>query len=165
MALPLRKFEMEPEERPRPVRPVRRNGRRFAGVTGTQWAVLGISIAFLAGVRIYATQRESLDLRAFRGGSDVASLWTQSPRGAIRAEDLALSWEQDPAAASYRLGILTVTGSVVVDGIETVDTFWAPPPEALPALPSGEYRWTVEALDPAGQVVARSGEATFNIGG
>jgi len=48
-----------------------------------------------------------------------------------------------------------------VDGLRMLETQWTPPAEALSGLVHGEYRWTVEALDPQGKPIAQSDPASF----
>jgi hypothetical protein len=161
MALPQRQIEALLLEHKRPF-PRRR--RRFAGVTQTQWALLLLSLAFLAAVRVYVTRQEAAGREAFDSAASLPSIWTESPQGEVRPAALRLSWEVVPEALDYRLSIHTVTGAVVIDQLVLDSTFWAPPSEATPAFPPGDYQWWVEGVDGAGKSIARSGQAAFRIG-
>jgi hypothetical protein len=97
--------------------------------------------------------------------SSIPLLPTASPTGPVRSGLLDLSWDEVPKAVGYQITVASITGQIVVDALPVDGTQWNPPDDALPALSSGEYRWSVEAIDDKGRVLARSSEATFRVTG
>ena len=152
---------------PRPVRvyaPAPKPSRRGApaGVAWPLWLLLGLSIAVLAAAQVYAQRAEG---RLTATPHPAPAILMITPSAAVRAADLHLSWQPVEDAASYRLHVETVTGSIVIDGLTVTDPDWIPPLDALPAFTPGEYRWSVEARDDSDQPLCRSELESFRISG
>jgi hypothetical protein len=118
------------------------------------------SLVFFAVARIYVRHENA----RFSGPpATVPFLQTTGPIDPVRAGALDLTWDEVPGATSYRLSISSITGQIVVDALPVAGTEWIPPENALPALVRGEYRWSVEALDEKGTVLANSAEGAFRV--
>lgn len=127
------------------------------------WILLGISAIFLVGVQIYVHR---VHTAAEVTAADVPELPLMSafgPLDAVQQTDLELHWDSVQGAVQYDLRILTDRGAPVVDPVRVWSTVWRPVDELLPGLNRGTYRWTVEALDSSGTVLARSLEMEFGI--
>jgi hypothetical protein len=150
---------------PRPEQELAKPGSRpgFAGVSWPLWAILGVSILFLAAVRIHVSRVESRWDAPIRAEADLPALLIHSPSGPASASALRLGWDPFPAAYEYRLKVTTDTGEIVFEGLPVAETAWSPSDEALPALTPGDYLWQVEAVDPRGGVLARSSLAPLRI--
>jgi hypothetical protein len=118
------------------------------------------SLVFFAIVRIYVRHESA---RLSGPVETVPFLQTAGPTDPVRAGALDLTWGEVPGATSYRLSVSSITGQIVVDALPVDGTEWIPPDDALPALVRGEYRWSVEALDETGTVLAKSAEGTFRV--
>jgi hypothetical protein len=122
--------------------------------------MLAGSLVFFAIARVYVHQENA----KLTGPEDaVPLLLTSGPSSPVRAGALDLTWDEVPGAAIYRLSISSITGQIVVDALPVEGTEWIPPDDALPALVSGEYRWSVEALNGKGTVLAKSAAGAFQI--
>jgi hypothetical protein len=148
----------------RPPEAARRSGA-IAGIAWPLWAGLVLSIAVLAGVRSYA---QRVERRLAAPGdpmptSTATSAIVTTPSGPVRAEDLRLAWRPVEGAVDYRLRVETITGNIVLDGLRVEGIEWMPPFDALPAFTRGEYRWSIEALDPSDQPICRSKPELFRI--
>lgn len=124
-------------------------------------AVLTIGVGL--GYRVYQEREPALPPpeagEVLRGGEVEAV----SPAGEIQEIPAELRWLPIPGAASYRVRLTAVNGSILW---ETV----VPTPSAsLPADVAGRlhravfYTWTVEALDAAGARLASSGPVRFQV--
>lgn len=135
------------------------------GVSWWLWALLALAFLFLGFVQVYRTaERARWTARAAGDVTEEASsLAVSGPEAPTRADDLLLTWDPVDGAAGYRLQISTITGAIVIEGLEVEETSWYPPIEALPALPRGEYRWWIDAVDLDGHTLARSQPETFQI--
>ena len=100
-----------------------------------------------------------------RGGT----IETVAPIGELGEPPRDLRWERVPGARSYRIRIETVAGDVLweaeVDGDDAgtdMTTRMELPREARAKMSRAvTYRWTVQALDERGGVLARSEPAAF----
>ncbi len=142
----------------RPTRPPRQISRSFLGLSWWLWALLILAFAFLAAVQIY---RDAARSRWVAPPETRSELFADGPASPVRVDDLLLTWDSVPAASSYRLHITTVTGTTVIEGLHLEETNWRPPIEALPALPPGEYRWWVVAVNREDHTLARSATEAF----
>jgi hypothetical protein len=140
--------------------PVIRSAAASGAIAWWLWVLLVGSLVFFAMVRVHVRHEQAKFSRPMEA---VPFLQTTSPAGAVRAGAVDLGWSEVPMAAAYRISVTTVTGRIVVDALPVQGTEWTPPDDALPALISGEYRWSVEALDEKGRVLARSAEAAFRV--
>ena len=123
--------------------------------------VLGIGLAIQS---LYVPAPPAPPIGGIVRGGSIAQL---APAGEVADLPAALRWEGVAGAASYRVRLEAPTGAALweaevpggVDGM-TVDIDI---PEATRAnmLRAVTYRWTVEALDAAGGVLARSDATAF----
>lgn len=120
------------------------------------WILLALSAVFLGGVQIYVRQAGSVAPVTVDAVSEEAILDAFSPVEPVRATDLSLSWKRVSGAVQYQIRIHTLQGTPVVDPMGVWGEQWRPSEELLPGLTPGAYRWTVEGVDAAGQVLARS---------
>ena len=98
------------------------------------------------------------------GGSTAGSqIQISSPAGPVQADLLRLNWTAVPGADHYLLGIKTIAGGVIVDQLPVREPYWTSTMELLPAMAAGDYTWQVAAVNPAGQVTARSADGAFHI--
>jgi hypothetical protein len=124
------------------------------------WVLLMGSLVFFAVARVYVRHQNA---RLSGPLEAVPFLQTTGPSDPVRAGALDLIWGEVPGATSYRLSVSSTAGQIVVDALPVDGTEWIPPDDALPALVGGEYRWSVEALDEMGTVLAKSAESTFRV--
>ncbi len=124
------------------------------------WVLLMGSLVFFAVARVYVRHENA---RLSKPLGMVPFLQTTGPIDPVRAGALDLTWGEVPGAMSYRLSVTSITGQIVVDALPVDGTEWIPPDDALPALVRGEYRWSVEALDEKGTVLAKSAERAFRV--
>ena len=124
------------------------------------WVLLTGSLVFFVVARIYVRHENA---RLSGPLEAVPFLQTTGPSDPVRAGALDLIWGEVPGATSYRLSVSSITGQIVVDALPVDGTEWIPPDDALPALVRGEYRWSVEALDEMGTVLAKSAERAFRV--
>lgn len=96
-------------------------------------------------------------------GKSESLLRVSAPVGPVTADLLTLNWEAVPEAWHYLLRIRTIAGALLVDQLVVEETSWAVPVELLSALVPGDYTWQVEAVDRAGQALARSAPAALQI--
>lgn len=122
------------------------------------WVLFAGSLVFFALVRVYVRGE---DAKLALPLPMVPYLQTSGPAAPVRAGAIDLTWNEVPGATTYRLNVYSVTGLIVVDSLPVDGTEWIPPDDALPALVRGEYRWSVEALDDRGRLLAKSAEGTF----
>jgi hypothetical protein len=118
------------------------------------------SLVFFAVARVYV-RHENAKLAGPL--ETVPLLQTTGPTDPVRAGALDLVWGEVPGATIYRLSVSSITGQIVVEALPVDGTEWIPPDEALPGLVRGEYRWSVEAMDETGTVLAKSAERTFRV--
>lgn len=149
----------------RPDAPSRQLPTAPLGVSWWLWALLALAFLFLGYVQVYrAAERARWTARAAGAVTEeTSSLAVSGPEAPTRADDLLLTWDPVDRAAGYRLQISTITGAIVIEGLEVEETSWIPPIEALPALPRGEYRWWIDAVDLDGHTLARSEPESFRI--
>lgn len=151
-----------------PSRPALRNAAALAahaspqkgGIAWWLWVLLIGSLVFFAVARVYV-RHENAKLSGPL--ETVPFLQTTGPTDPVRAGALDLTWGEVPGATSYRLSVSSIAGQIVVDALPVDGTEWIPPDDALPALVRGEYRWSVEALDETGVVLAKSAERAFRV--
>ncbi len=124
------------------------------------WVLLMGSLVFFAVARVYV-RHENAKLAGPL--ETVPLLQTTGPTDPVRAGALDLVWGEVPGATIYRLSVSSITGQIVVEALPVDGTEWIPPDEALPGLVRGEYRWSVEAMDETGTVLAKSAERTFRV--
>lgn len=127
------------------------------------WLLLGLATVFLVGVQIYLRTNGPVDSPSEAQVGEVATLSVISPVMPVRGTDLRLSWDRTPGAVNYLVRIHTVPGVPVVDPMVVWGENWRPSDELLPGLQAGSYRWTVEAVDGAGRVLAQSLPTEFEI--
>ena len=161
--LPSRRREAGPPTRPvlrTAVAPAVHASPRHGRIAWWLWVLLLGSLIFFAVARVYV-RRENAKLAGPL--ETVPLLPTTGPSDPVRAGALDLSWDEVPGATSYRLSVSSIAGQIVVDALPVDGTEWLPPDDALPAFVGGEYRWSVEALDEAGAVLAKSAEGAFQV--
>jgi hypothetical protein len=124
------------------------------------WVLFAGSLVFFALVRVYV-RGENAKLAVPL--PTVPYLQTSGPSTPVRAGAIDLTWTEVPGATIYRLSVSSVTGQIVVDALPVDGQEWIPPDDALPALVRGEYRWSVEALDGRGEVLAKSADGAFRV--
>jgi hypothetical protein len=132
-------------------------------VAPTLWILLGVSLAFLIGVQIYVKRVEATVVTTAEEFPALPLMSAFGPLEAVSASDLELRWDEVPGALRYALRILTDRNAPVVDPAEVWSTTWRPTEQLLPGLRRGGYRWTVEALDSSGTVLARSAPMDLRI--
>jgi hypothetical protein len=133
---------------------------RPGGIAWWLWVLLAGSLVFFAVTRMFVRHENA---RLYGAPDAVPFLQISGPTDPVRAGALDLTWGDVPGATGYRLSIAAITGEIVVDALPVDGTEWIPPDDALPALVRGEYRWTVEALDEKGTVLAKSAEGGFRV--
>jgi len=144
-----------PELSPPRVRP------RFLGLSFPWWLAIAASLGFYSAVQYALHLRVEAPPTVV---SEVGLIPTQGPSTPLPAGQLWLKWQSVDGAERYDLRIHDLHGSPVVDPMPAYGTTWNPPDDLLPGLIDGSYRWTIEAVDGAGQVLARSLPAEFKIG-
>ena len=111
---------------------------------------------FLISVQFWVQRSGTASRVSPESVAEVAVLDAISPVLAVPPAELILSWHRVPGALQYRLRIHTLQGTPVVDPMLVWGEQWRPSSELLPGLMPGPYRWSVEAVDGAEQVLARS---------
>lgn len=132
-------------------------------VSTVLWIILGVSVAFLALVQFLVDRLEVPTIPAASLVAEAPVLTTYSPIGSTTPAGLSLGWQEVSGATTYNLRIHAPDGSPVVDPLPVWGTSWTPADQVMPGLASGGYTWSVEALDSAGTVLAKSLAATFTI--
>ncbi|MEZ4649915.1 MAG: hypothetical protein R3E97_14220 [Candidatus Eisenbacteria bacterium] len=127
------------------------------------WVLLGVATVFLVGVQLYLRTSGQVDQPTHSQVAEMATLSVISPVMPVRAPELRLSWDRTAGAVNYLVRIHALNGTPVVDPMIVWGENWRPSEELLPGLQSGPYRWTVEAVDGAGRVLARSLVTEFEI--
>lgn len=127
------------------------------------WTLLGLSVLFLVGVQIYVHRVEQSVQATAQDVPGLPLMSAFGPLDAVPRNDLELRWDSVSGAVTYELHILTDRGAPVLDPAEVWSTTWRPTDQLMPALTRGTYRWSVEALDSSGNVLARSVGMEFGI--
>lgn len=127
------------------------------------WILLAASAAFLVAVQFYVRSREGAALPASEAIADLSVLGAGSPSAPVFAESLVLEWDAVPGATQFHLRIHQADGTPVVDPVLVWNHSWTPSTQILPGLEEGMYVWSVEALDSAGSVLAKSQPQNFRI--
>jgi hypothetical protein len=144
---------------PGPRRAEAPRSRSFLRFAAAALLVIGAGL----GYRALQTPDPALpppELGGVMRGSEVEAV---SPVGDVAEIPAELRWVVVEGAASYRVRITAVDGSVLWEG--TAST----PPALLPAEVAGRlhravlYTWTVEALDPSGARLASSEPVQFKV--
>ena len=120
------------------------------------WILLGVATIFLAAVQVYVQKFGDSVSVSTANVAEVSILDATSPVLPVLAVELALRWDTVPGAVQYRLRIHTLQGTPVVDPMLVWGEQWRPSAELLPGLTPGPYRWSVEAVDGADRILARS---------
>ena len=120
------------------------------------WILLALATVFLVSVRIYA--QKYWNPAAVSAGSiaEIPILDATAPSIPVLPGELTLRWDAVPAAVQYNLRIHTLEGTPVVDPMIVWGEQWRPSDQLLPGLTPGPYRWSVEAVDGPGRIIARS---------
>jgi hypothetical protein len=87
-----------------------------------------------------------------------SSIELLSPVGRV-APPTAFRWTSPIAAGRFRLTVRDEAGAVVHESTSPLEQAAVPPG----LRPGARYSWTVEALDAAGEVLARSSSQTFMV--
>ncbi len=127
------------------------------------WILLAASAAFLVAVQFYVRSREGAAPPASEAVADLPVLGAGSPAAPVFAESLVLEWDAVPGATQFHLRIHLADGTPVVDPVLVWNHSWTPSTQILPGLETGMYVWSVEALDSAGTVLAKSQPQNFRI--
>jgi hypothetical protein len=127
------------------------------------WGLLVLSLLFLGGVQLYVGRIERAILPASDAFAELPLIMSEGPASPVSRHALELRWAAVSGATTYHLRILTDRNSPVLDPVEVWTTSWTPSLEMLPGLVEGRYRWSVDALDSSGNVLARSGPGTFEV--
>lgn len=144
------------------------SGSRGEMALWSRWAaaaliVIGLGLTFEWGHRNLAPALpdapNALSSDVVRSGE----VLLDAPVGVESAQPSGFSWRAVPGAASYRVEVRDVAGDLLWQG--TVETpRVATPPELATMLESFvTYRWSVTALDAAGNSVAQSLPAAFRL--
>lgn len=141
--------------------PVQGAGSRH--VSPLLWGLFALSLLFLGAVQIYVGRIERVAFSESEAFAQLPLILSEGPETPVSSHDLELRWEPVSGAEIYHLRILTDRNSPVLDPVEVWTTSWRPSSEALPGIVEGRYRWSVEALDSSGKVLARSGPGTFDV--
>jgi hypothetical protein len=145
--------------RPSNVVPFPVRSRAFLQLAAAALLVLGVGL----GYRAFQSPQPALPAPQVDGAMRGGEVQAVSPVGEVAEIPAELRWVPKDGAASYRVRITAVDGSVLWEG--TV----AAPPVRLPAEAAGKlhravlYTWTVEALDPSGARLASSEPARFRV--
>jgi len=127
------------------------------------WGLFALSLLFLGAVRMYVSRIERVSFAESEVFAGLPLIVAEGPEAPVSRHSLELRWEPVTGAELYHLRILTDRNSPVLDPVEVWTTSWTPSPEALPGIVEGRYRWSVEAIDSSGRVMARSGPGTFEV--
>lgn len=135
--------------------------RREPRHTSRRWLPLAAAAVLLVSVpltwRAWSERAGTEDPLTVRGAGTGVALLTPANDATVELP-VRLAWQPVADALRYRVEILTEAGSValVVDARDTVVVV-----DALPADDGSRFRWTVEALTPAGP--RRSALAAFSV--
>lgn len=141
-----------------PARPVRRSSS-FLRFAAAALLVIGAGL----GYRAYQSPGPALPAPEVGGVVRSSEVEVLSPVGDVEEMPRELRWVLMDGAASYRVRIIAVDGSVLWESTAPA------PPARLPAEVTGRlhravlYTWTVEALDPSGARLASSELARFKV--
>jgi len=144
---------------PRQAPPPRRQSRSFLRFAAAALLVIGLGLGYRAFHEPAPDLPDPGTGEVVRGGEVEAV----APVGDVAEIPSELRWVLKDRAASYRVRITAVDGSVVWE--DTVSTS----PVHLPAEVAGRlhravvYTWTVEALDPGGARLASSEPVRFKV--
>ncbi len=149
---------------PGPRRPEQAPRSRFASRSILRFAAMALLVIGLGLLyRAFQSPQPALPEPEVGGVMRGGEVEVVSPVGDVADMPAELRWGRVEGAASYRVRITAVDGSVLWEGTALA------PSISLPAEVAGRlhravvYTWTVEALDPSGARLASSEAARFKV--
>ena len=135
-------------------------------MSSLRWALpLAAGLVLAIGLAVWQPASGPPPLPSSPGGGQTrgAAVEALEPRGELATSPGRFVWTEVPQAASYVLTVSRVDDALVWRE-ETRRAFGEPPEDIVAALlPAVRYRWTVAALDVAGNPLARSARMEFRI--
>ena len=121
--------------------------------------VLGLGISFYVSDRAPHPIKGDIGIGTFRSGS----VKLAGPSGDLPQPPGAFHWQAYPGAASYRVDVMEVDGTVLWSAQTSENSVAAAPALRSKMHPGKALEWKVTALDASGREIASSSKERFQV--